>query len=138
MILTSPDGIENSVGAYIKSFKASMIQDIIQKGYLGQVADQFDDIYKGYEGEVEFDAPGKESLDVLTKIKNRAQRRGIGAQEEFSLSLLIEWPDGRATNMIFQNMFFESPDLADIGGREEYMGQKFSFKGSEYKIVPAG
>lgn len=135
LVVSGPDGSEESVTAHIKSMSASMKQEILEENYLGNVTSSFDDIFHGIEGEMEWDTGSPETFRFLDKIRARAQRRGLDANTVFNLSVTLTYPSGRLLNVIFKDVSFGDIDLLDIGGRAEFVGQKLSFACEEYRLI---
>ncbi len=128
--LTSPGGLEETIDK-IKDASFTFDMEIITEQYLGQVADEFDDIFRGVSVELTFNIRSPKVFDLVERIVSRAQRRSA-ANETFSVCSNLKFPNGERRRMLFPDLkFAEIP--ANIGARDEYAEGKFSMKGSSYR-----
>lgn len=127
---TSPKGLETSI-TKIKESTFTFDLEVITEQYLSEVADQFDDIFRGISLEITFDIVTPELYDLIEQIIARAQRR-TPASGQFSCVSVLNFPSGQKRRMLFPNLkFAEIPNA--FGGRDEYGEAKFSMKGSTYR-----
>lgn len=128
--LTSPGGLEETVDK-IKDASFTFDMELITEQYLGQVADEFDDIFRGVSVEITMNIRSPKVFDLVQRIVDRAQRRSA-ANEQFSVCSRLNFPNGERRRMLFPDLkFAEIP--ANIGARDEYAEAKFSMKGSSFR-----
>jgi hypothetical protein len=127
---TSPKGLETCI-TKIKESSFSFDLETITEQYLGETADQFDDIFRGISLELTFDLVTPTLYDLVEQIIARAQRR-TPASGQFSCVSVLNFPTGEKRRMLFPNLkFAEIP--TSFGGRDEYGEVKFTMKGSSYR-----
>lgn len=128
--LSGPDGLEESVD-HVKDASFTFDMETLTEQYLGQVADQFDDIFRGVTVEITFDLASPKVFDLVTKAIDRAQRR-TSANLKFSVVAALKFPSGERRRMLFPDLKFgEIP--TSFGGRDEYGEVKLTLKGSSYR-----
>lgn len=128
--VTSPAGHEDSID-HIKDTSFTFDMELIQEQYLGQVADQFDDIFRGVTVEITFDLASPKVFDFVQRIVDRAQRRA-SANLKFSVTSALKFPSGERRRMLFPDLKFgEIP--TNFGGRDEYGEVKLTAKGSSFR-----
>jgi hypothetical protein len=128
--LTSPKGLEESV-TKIKDASFSFDLEIITEQYLGEVSDQFDDIFRGVSVELTIDLSDPKVYDLVDQVIQRAQRR-IPASSKFSVMSVLNFPSGQRRRVLFPDLkFAEIP--TEFGARDEYGEVKLSMKGSKYR-----
>lgn len=126
--LTGPKGVETI--DHIKDASFTFDMETIQEQYLGQVADQFDDIFRGVTVELTFDCSSPKVYDFVQRAIDRAQRR-TAANEKFSVISALKFPNGQRRRLCFKDLKFgEIP--TGIGGRDEYAEIKLTLKGSSF------
>lgn len=127
----SPDGDED-VGE-VKSFEAELDIQILEEGYLGQVANQFDDIFNGVSGSVELHIRNADYFRFTQKVQDRAQRR-TSAEGKFSATSTFNFPTGQRVRLTFEDIFF-GPLPLRAPSRAEYVTVTISWKGSSIRRV---
>lgn len=127
--LSSPNGLEESV-AKVKDATFTFDMELIQQQYLSEVADQFDDIFRGCSVDLTFDLTDPKVFTLVQAIIDRAQRR-TPASGKFNVVSSLAFPTGRA-RLIFPNLKFAEIPTA-FGGRDEYGEVKFSMKCSSFQ-----
>jgi hypothetical protein len=128
--LSSPSGLEESID-HVKDCQFTFDLETINEQYLGQTADQFDDIFRGVTVEVTFDLASPKVFDLVTKIIDRAARR-TPASQQFSVTTALKFPSGERRRMCFPNLKFgEIP--TNFSARDAYGEVKLTMKGSEYR-----
>lgn len=126
----SPTGLETSFD-HIKDHSFTFMLDIIQESYLGQVADQFDEIFRGVKVELTCDIANSAVFDFVTKIIDRAQRRAAAATK-FNVNAAIKFPNGQRRRMLFPDVKWgEIP--ATWGKRDQYGELKLTANCSTYR-----
>lgn len=128
--MTSPNGLEETVDK-IKDATFTFDMELVTEQYLGQVADEFDDIFRGVSVELTFNVRSPKVYDLVQAIVDRAQRR-TAASTQFSVGTRLTFPNGERRRLVFPNLkFAEIP--TNIGARDEYAEAKFSMKGSSFR-----
>lgn len=128
--LTSPGGLEETVDK-IKDASFTFEMELITEQYLNEVADQYDDIFRGCGVELTFNLRSAKTFDLVERIISRAQRRS-SANEKFSVCSTLRFPNGERRRMLFPDLkFAEIP--TSLGARDEYAEMKFSMKCSSYR-----
>lgn len=129
----SPDTGREDELDHIKDMKFEFMLDIIQEQYLGQIADQFDEIFRGVNVEMTFDMADPAVLDFSTKVVNRAQRRnGFAAASQFQVTAAFAFPGGQRSVMLFPDLRFGSIPF-DLAGRDKYAEYKLTAKTDRYR-----
>jgi hypothetical protein len=126
----SPDGLETSFD-HFKDHTFTFMLDIIQESYLGQVTDQFDEIFRGVKIELTLDLANSATLDFVTKIVDRAQRR-TAAATKFSITSALKFPNGQRRRMAFPDIKFGEIPVA-FGKRDQYGEMKITANGSTFR-----
>jgi len=128
--LTSPKGQETSV-TKIKDSTFTFDMEIITEQYLGETADQFDDIFRGVTVELTFDLTDPATYDLVQQIVDRAARR-TPAAGKFSVISVLNFPSGERRRILFPDLKFgEIP--TGFGGRDEYGEVKLTGKCSTFR-----
>lgn len=128
--IVSPDGLEDALD-HIKDNKFTLDLEIITEQYLGQTADQFDEIFRGVTVELTLDMASPKVIDFATKVVNRAQRRTAAAQT-FQIITALRFPSGERRRMLFPDLKFGAFPF-DFAGRDKYSEVKITGKGSTYR-----
>lgn len=120
-----PTGDEPGLGN-IKSWEAELMLEILQEGYIGETADQFDDIYNGVSGNCELHISSSDYFRFTQRVQDRAQRR-TAAAGKFVVKANFDFPDGTRARLNFEDVKFEGLPLT-IGSRKDYVKAKVSWK----------
>ena len=128
--VVSPDGLEAEID-HIKNHKFTFDMEIITEQYLGQIANQFDSIFRGVTIEFTMDLASPKVIDFVTKLVNRAQRR-TAASETFNTVGAFKFPSGERRRMMFPDLQFGEVPM-DFTGRDKYGEVKFTAKTSTYR-----
>ena len=129
---TDPDGDVDNLGD-LKSFNAELDMEILQEGYLGETADQYDDIYHGVGGDCELHMPNTTWFRFSEKVTDRAERR-TAAAGKFSVTSSFQFPSGERPRLTFEDIFF-GPLPINVGSRTEYVTVKLTWKGQRLRRV---
>lgn len=121
------NGAPTQTAAAVSTFEMTDELEVLEEEYLGRVASDYDDIYKGttfsMELAVESDAP----FDIREQIIARAQRRGADASARFDIVFVGGLPGGTVKSLTLVDVKFGAINMSD-GGRGEYV--TFKFEGS--------
>jgi len=115
----------------VKDFNAEFEMELLQQGYIGQTADQFDDVYKGTGGDMSLHTGDPATFDFITFLVDRAARRV--PMQQVNIKSTFNFPDGSRRLITFTDVFFGNLPIG-VGGREEYVEQKLTFKCSNAPI----
>ena len=115
---TNPDASQGGLDNIV-SFDSEMDMEILREQFLGQTADEFDDIFKGFTGSVELQLNTPEYFRFQQRVQDRAQRR-TPAAGVFNIGASFEFPDGQRFRMTFENVFF-GPMPVPVSGRAAYV-----------------
>jgi len=127
-----PTGEEQGF-ANVQSFEAELMMEILQEGYLGSTADEFDDIFNGVSGKCELHVSSKEYFRFTQRVQDRAQRR-TAASGKFTVKSTFNFPDGTRARLSFEDVKFEGLPLS-VGGRKEYVKASVSWKCSKIRRI---
>lgn len=128
--VSGPNGLEESID-HVKDATFTFDIETIQEQYLGQITDQFDDIFRGVTVELTFDCASPKLYDFVTSAIDRSQRR-VSANVKFSVVTALKFPSGERRRICFPDLKFgEVP--TSFGGRDEYAEVKLTLKGSAYR-----
>ena len=129
---TSPDGDQQGL-ENITSFEAELDIETLQEGYLGKVADDYDDIFHGVNGQMEFHMESSQYLSFQQKVQDRAQRRS-SAEGVFTATATFNFPNGQRARLTFENLFFGALPLK-VSGRSAYVQGTIQWKCSDVRRV---
>ena len=117
----------------IQSFDLDFELDLLEEGYLGEVANRFDSIFNGCKVEMVGHMTSREMLDVADVIVGRAQHRTGGATR-IAISVTLEFDNGDLPSVLLSDVFFETVPFSN-GSRDEYVEFTLSGKCSNYQIT---
>lgn len=116
----------------IQSFEFSQETETLEEGYLGEKANRYDEIYKGYTFSLEMHNSSPELFPFLQAIKDRAQRRTPDVM--INVKATLNYPNGERSRVILNDAFFDSSGIS-FGGRDEYGTTTIPGKGSDYRVL---
>lgn len=117
----------------IQSFDLEFEMDLLEEGYLGEVANRFDSIFNGVKVEMSGHMTSREMLDVADAIVGRAQNRTGGATR-IDVSVTLKFANGDLPSVLLPDVFFETVPFNN-GARDEYIEFTLSGKCSGYQIT---
>lgn len=132
VIYTSPAGTEVGLDGTV-SFEIEFQMDILSQGYLGEVAERKDDIFKGCRGRAEFHIRKQSALQFIQRVKDRAQRR-TPASAQFNVTAVLNFPNGERPRVLLEDVAWGSMPL-NIGGRAEYVSFTTEFECSDGRFL---
>lgn len=127
MTLTSPAGNITAFD-HIISLSFTMNTEILEEGYLGTTANEFDEIYNGISGDVSAHLSNNEYWNFQEAVQSRAERR-TPASGRFDLTTQFTFPTGEIARVTIEDIHF-GPIETNVGGREEYVEVSFDFSAS--------
>lgn len=132
LAFTDPDGDVEDFGV-IKSFEGEIDIQTLEEGYLGETANQYDDIYNGVSGTCELHMSEVQWFRFSAKVQDRAARR-TPAAGKFSVTASFAFPNGQRPRVTFENIFF-GPLPFKTPSRADYVTVTLSWKCSEIRRV---
>ena len=129
-ILFVKDGEVQSDFTDVQSFEFTSETEILEEMFLGEKANRYDEVYKGYAGAVSMHNSTPGLFDFMEAIKDRAQRRSPGTV--INLKATLNFPSGARSRIILQDLFFDPQGIA-FGSRTEYGSTTFNFKGTDWR-----
>jgi hypothetical protein len=107
----------------IMNFNIETDIELIQQGYLGEVADRFDEVYKGTKFDFEMHVHSQDFFVFQQAIIDRAQR--VTPDIQFNISFSLAFPNGQTPSITLPDCFF-GPIPKGSGSRTEYVKTKIS------------
>lgn len=132
MTLTSPDGNITAFD-HILTMSFTMDMEILEEGYLGSTAKDFDEIYNGISGDVTAHMSNNDYWAFQEAVQERAERR-TPASGRFDITTQFNLPTGDIARITIEDIHF-GPVETNIGGREEYVELSFDFAASRMSRV---
>jgi len=113
LLITKNGNVVREVTA-IKSFNGEFEIQVNQQGYLGETADRFDEVYKGFKGDMEFDIDDDSTFGFITDLVARAQRRDA-VLFQVNINVSFRFSNGQTRklqmpNVVFGNIPLKVPD----------------------------
>lgn len=130
--VSGPNGLQQGLDA-ISSFEAELQQDILSEGFLGEVAERKDEIFRGVSGSVEAQVSSSDYLRFLARVNDRAQRR-TPATEVWNITTTLNLPNGTTARVQFLDVAFGNLPI-NINARDEYVTVGFDWECSSFRIV---
>lgn len=129
---TNPDGDQEGLDNVL-SLEAELDIEILTEKYLGQTANQFDDIYNGVSGQVEIHMATTDYLLFQEKIQDRAERR-TAASGVFNASATFNFPNGERARLTFEDIFFGALPVR-VNSRSDFVSGTIQWKCSRMRRV---
>ncbi len=117
----------------ISSFEAEIQQEILSEGFLGEVSERKDEIFRGCSGSIEAQISTADYLRFVARVNDRATRRSP-ATESWQITTTLNLPQGGTARVEFRDVAFGALPL-NIGGRDEYVTVGFDFECSGFRII---
>jgi len=103
-------------------------QDLLDEGYLGEVAQRYDDIFNGLTGRTELHLENTDYFRFVQRVTDRSQRR-TPATATFNIVGTFSFPNGDVTSLIVEDVFFGELPL-NVGSRQDYVQASVNFGAS--------
>lgn len=129
-------GVLEATITAIKSLSIEVSTRILTDQFLGETAMRHDDIYDGVRGSFVIQPEGQEALILQRAIKERAQRRTAQAASQVNITARLQFPDGRVPLIVVPDCKF-GPMPLNVGSRDAYVDQTFSFEADDYSLITA-
>ncbi len=132
IFVSGPDGDEDAL-ENIGTLEITINLEVLEEGYLGQVSNEFDDIFNGVSGKIDAHLARASYFALQEKIQNRAQRRSP-ADEKFNIGARLAFPSGESARVTVEDCKF-GPLTMTVGGRKEYVDTPIEFSSSTIRRV---
>lgn len=133
LAMSTPDGSNEEFFDDIMEAEIVVEIEILEKAYLGQVGNKYDDVFKGISGSVKFHMETTTYLKFTQTVEDRAARR-TPAEGQFNLSFTLNFPNGQKARLTAEDCFFGNLPIK-IGGQTEYVEGGVDFKCSTLRRV---
>ena len=110
-----------------------METELLEEGYLGTTAQDYDEIYNGVTGSVTAHLSNNQFWVFQEAVQNRAERR-TPASGRFDLTTQFAFPTGELARITIEDIHF-GPVETNVSGREEYVEISFDFGASRMSRV---
>lgn len=130
--VVGPAGREEGLGDVVSGTIEFQL-DILTQGLLNETSDRRDDIFRGVRLEMEVQLETQQFTELITRIKDRAQRR-TPAEEQFNALMTMQFPNGERPRISVENLFFGSIPVA-VGGRDEYVTVRIEAESNEGRFI---
>jgi hypothetical protein len=112
----------------ITSFNEEMKSEIKEDGFLGEVANRFDDIFNGFGGDFEIHVRRSDYVNFQKRVKERQQRKVV--TRVFNVVRTDLYPDGTSTVFTYIDVKWGAMSTS-AGSRTDFVKMKTSFACSE-------
>jgi hypothetical protein len=121
-ILIVQDGSLADTLTDIQNFNMEDDFELIQKGYLGEPTDRYDEVYKGMKFDFEMHTHTQDYLTFVGAIRQRAQR--IVPDTVFNITAVFNYPEGDTPTRLLPDCNF-GPVGDKVNSRGDYKTNKF-------------
>jgi hypothetical protein len=118
----------------IESMEWIINTEIIQKGYLGEGADRFDEIYRGTSLNMQLDVESEEAFQIMETIARRAQSRSAADYIQINGIFVANLANGKRPRVTVIDLKFADPSIGSAN-REAYVAQRLNGKSSKFKVA---
>lgn len=108
----------------ITSFNEEMKSEIKEDGFLGEVANRFDDIFNGFGGDFEAQFRRADVTNFQTRVQERQQRKVV--TRVFNIVRTDLYPDGTSTVFTYIDVKWGAMSTS-AGSRTDFVKLKTSF-----------
>lgn len=126
LALSTPDGSNEDIFEDILEANLSIDLEILERAYIGQTGNKFDDIFRGISGDMKFHMEGLTYLKFTEAVQDRATRR-TPADGVFSLTFSFNFPSGARARLTCEDIFFGALPVK-IPKQDEYVEGGIEFK----------
>lgn len=130
--VTGPLGSEDGFKA-VQSFEAEFLLNILEEGYLGEVAPRFDEIFMGASGTMDVHLEDPQYLAFVRRVLDRATRRNPGTVQ-FQIVTSMEFPGGDRVRVVFEDVKFGNLPTRNPG-RDEYVSATVEWRCTRASIL---
>jgi len=115
----------------VKSLDMEFEREVLKENYLGQTAASLDDVYICTNGDMSLHTDAPETLDFLTFLNDRSQRRI--PNQQINIKATYNWPNGERRIIVATDCFFGTLSF-NAAGRTEYVEQSVPFSCSSAPV----
>lgn len=124
-IIVSVDGEIREEISEVTKFSEEDVYEIISKGYLGQLSEEKDMIFKGTKGSIDLDISSQKLLAFRNLVREKAQR--IKPDLEFTISIVLSFANGDTPTINYRGCAFGGFPL-EIADRVQYVKCTINFE----------
>jgi hypothetical protein len=117
----------------IKSCSFEVGTKILSEKYLGQSGAQHDEIFEEIRGKADFHITGKELLELMKTVYDRARKRSANPPV-ISMSFRCEFPDGGLARITIPDVKFEAIPF-NSAGQDSYVDMTLNYKSSSFILT---
>ncbi len=132
-IVMTVDGAPQENLTNARSLEFAFKTELIQEGYIGETTDQYDTIFKGISGRIEFHMSNPEAFNIVARILEKARSRQPGTR--FNVKVTLNFPNGARVRVIIPDVEFGELPFA-FGSRADYGTFNIEFGASEAQVLP--
>lgn len=126
------NGVAQATTTDVKSFDFTFQTELLKEGYLGEVSDRYDTIYRGIKGKMELHFENEDIFSIIQAIIDKAQRRLPGTK--INVKATLNYPNGQRLRVIVPDIEFgEIP--VNFGGREAYGKIDLDWAASSVQLI---
>ncbi len=118
----------------IKSLTWTPKFDILKEGYLGEVTDRRDDIYRGSAIELEFHPESADAFVLIKLLRDRAQRRTAQAAARVNVLFTAQFPNGDRPKLTVPDVKFSDVPMS-MTARDQYVGIRLSGEAEDFQLA---
>lgn len=103
--------------------------EMLTERYLGQTADDYDEIFNGISGTINAHLTNGQFFEFTDAIVDKAKRRG--GETTFEVTFSYAFPNGERVRYVCQDVHFGEVPVS-TGGRAEYVSVTLSFSAKTF------
>lgn len=116
-IVTLVNGEPQDGLLFARSIEFAFKTDILQEGYLGETTDQYDSVFRGIRGRVEFHFNNAAPFSLIATVVDKARRREAGTR--INIKSTVNFPGGTRARVLFRDVEFGELPI-NFGSRSDY------------------
>lgn len=129
--IVADNAVQSSLTA-IQSFEAVRKFEVKEEEYLGEKANRYDEIFKGYTIALDLHFSNPDVFDFMQLVQDRAQRRTPGVI--VNIKATLNFPSGVRRRLLFPDIFFEDIPM-NFGSRSDYGTVSLNGAGSTPRAI---
>jgi hypothetical protein len=118
----------------VKSMTWTPKFDILREGYLGEVTDRRDDIYRGSAIELTFHPESQDAFVLIGVLRDRAMRRTSQAQARVNVTFTAEFPNGDRPRLTIADIKFSDIPM-NMSARDQYVDVRLSGEAEDFTLA---
>ena len=116
----------------VRSFDVSIQMETMSEGYLGELTDRRDDVFRGCSGTIAFHIENTAAFDLFQSIVDRAKRRVPGTQ--INVKGALRFPNGQQKLIVVNDVYFGEIPF-NVGGRTDYVEFSLPFEAADIRFL---